>query len=279
MNPIISIFAQGTMGAGLAAVLTQHGISVVTALQGRSKASAERAQSAGMRSVPVEQLVDADIILSVLPPAEALPFAERLAPQISAAGKKPLFVDCNAVSPQTVRDIGAVIIPTGADFADIGIIGMPPRLGAPSPRLYAAGSGMELLQSLNRFGLDVRPLQGPPGTASALKMSYGGITKGLIAIASAMILGADRADIGEDLRKELEQSEPELFASLSRRIDDMLPKAYRWVAEMREIGVFLGQDPASSSIYGGIADLYSRLAADVAGPGLEARALKHFFSK
>jgi L-threonate 2-dehydrogenase len=279
VNPVVSIFAQGAMGAGLAAALTQHGISVLTALEGRSAESAARARAAGMRSVPFERLADADLILSVLPPAEALPFARDLAPHLIATARKPLFVDCNAISPSTLQHVGAVIASTGTAFADVGIIGLPPHSGAPSPRLYAAGAGMELLESLNRFGLDVRPLHGAPGTASALKMSYAGITKGFTAIASAMILGADRAGIGADLRSELSQSEPELFASLTRRIQDMPSKAYRWVAEMREISEFLSEDSASSSIYDNIADLYSRLAADVLGTSSEAATLTRFFTR
>jgi L-threonate 2-dehydrogenase len=265
------------MGAGLAGVLSQHEVSVLTSLEGRSSASVARAQAAGMRSVALNELAGADVILSVMPPAEALPFARRMAPILQTAARKPLFVDCNAISPNTLHDVEAVIVATGTTFADVGIIGMPPKPGSPQPRLYSAGGGLELLMSLNQCGLDVRSLEGPAGTASALKMAYGGITKGLIAISSAMILGASRSEVAVYLRREFAQSEPQLFDSLSRRIRDMLPKAYRWVAEMEEISDFLSEDPASSEVYQGIAKLYDRLAQDVAGEAREADALTRFF--
>jgi 3-hydroxyisobutyrate dehydrogenase-like beta-hydroxyacid dehydrogenase len=277
MKPVVAIFAQGTMGAGIAGVLTAHGVSVITALEGRSAESAKRAHAAGMEAVAFDQLAHADIVLSILPPVEALPFARRIAPSLTQAAHKSLFVDCNAVSPDTVRAIEAVIAETGAPFADIGIIGLPPGQAAP-PRLYAAGAKLTQLSALNEFGLDIRPMEGPPGTASALKMAYAGITKGLIAVASSMILGASRAGVADALAAELNASEPQLFASLSRRIVDMTPKAHRWVAEMREISAFVRAEPGSAQMYQGAAALYEQLAKDAAGSHERSDALREFFS-
>jgi L-threonate 2-dehydrogenase len=276
MKPVVAIFAQGSMGAGIAGVLVSHGISVITALEGRSAESAKRAREAGMEGVAFDRLARADIILSILPPAEALPFARRIAHSLTQAPGKTLFVDCNAVSPDTVRAIGAVIAATGAPFADIGIIGLPPGQAAP-PRLYAAGAELTRLSTLNEFGLDVRTMEGPPGTASALKMAYAGITKGLIAVASSMILGASRAGVAGALAAELQESEAQLFASLSRRIAHMAPRAYRWVAEMREISAFLDAEAGSAQMFQGAASLYEQLAIDAAGSHERCDLLEQFF--
>ena len=124
MRPVVAIYAQGTMGAGIAGVLTANGLSVVTCLEGRSAESAKRAQTAGMEAASFDQLSRADILLSVLPPGDALAFAERIAPFLKRATQKPLYVDCNAVSPKTLNAIAAVIATTGASFADVGIIGI-----------------------------------------------------------------------------------------------------------------------------------------------------------
>jgi hypothetical protein len=51
MNPIVSIMAQGSMGAATEARLVEHGIEVRTILAGRSAGSAERAAKAGMKPV------------------------------------------------------------------------------------------------------------------------------------------------------------------------------------------------------------------------------------
>jgi 3-hydroxyisobutyrate dehydrogenase-like beta-hydroxyacid dehydrogenase len=183
-----------------------------------------------MTAVSPDRLVEADFILSILPPAHALTLARQLAPQLSAASRKPLFADCNAVSPATAREIETVIAATGAEFVDAAIIGLPPKPGTPSPHLYVSGVSATRLQSLATHGLDIRVLEGPNGAASALKMCYAGINKGVAAIATAMILAADRSGASTALYEEMSQSLPALLNGLDRQIPDMLPKAYRWVA-------------------------------------------------
>jgi 3-hydroxyisobutyrate dehydrogenase-like beta-hydroxyacid dehydrogenase len=122
----------------------------------------------------------------------------------------------------------------------------------------------------------VRILQGGIRDASALKMSYGGITKGMIAVVTTMVLAADRAGLASALERELAESEPMLRESFGRRIPDM-NKAYRWVDEMRQIRDFAQADPAAASIYAGAAELHTRIAADVSGPRQESDALLIFF--
>jgi hypothetical protein len=119
-------------------------------------------------------------------------------------------------------------------------------------------------------------LDGAIGAASALKMCYAGITKGLIAVGTAMLLAATRAGVADALRAELEESQRALITSLRRSVPGMFPKAYRWVAEMQEIAAFAGEDAAAAEIYRGAAELYARLARDVAGEGAEAGRLESF---
>jgi 3-hydroxyisobutyrate dehydrogenase-like beta-hydroxyacid dehydrogenase len=266
------------MGSGLAKTLTDHGVEVLTSLNGRSDASRARAASAGMRPVVPEGLAEADFLLSILPPSEAQPFAQSLAPILRHAVRKPIFADCNAISPDSVRSIAGILSGTGASFVDIGIIGLPPKSGYAGPRLYAAGEDAARLNVLNDYGLQVCVLGGGIGAASALKMAYAGITKGLIAVASSMLLAATRAGVADALEHELAMSESWLLESLARRIPDMLPKAYRWVAEMQQIRQFVGADPAAADIYEGAAKLYERLALDFAGERVETRAFGDFFS-
>ncbi len=108
--------------------------------------------------------------------------------------------------------------------------------------------------------------------ASALKMSYGGLTKGFTAIGTAIMLGAMRAGCAEALVQELSESRPQDLAWLTRQVPSMFPKAYRWVAEMEEISDFLGDDAASHDVYLGIARLYERLASGQDGTSQEAAA-------
>ena len=149
-----------------------------------------------MRPVPEAEIAKAAIILSIVPPSEAFGLAERLAPILSAARTKPLYIDCNAVSSATVTRIGAVITAAGAPFADAGIIGGPPMVGYDGPSIYflrcRTRRGRAAVALLSEGGLKMRHLDGPVGAASALKMSYASITKGLTGLATASILAASR---------------------------------------------------------------------------------------
>jgi putative dehydrogenase len=278
MKPTIAVIAPGAMGSGIARRLAEGGAAVPTLLDGRSAATVARAEAAGMQAADEATIAASDIILSIVPPGEAMALAERLAPALRAAPGKPVYVDCNAVNVETVQAIAAVIAPTGAGFADGGIIGGPPVPGGAGPVLYLAGADAARLGVLGELGLRIRVLDGPVGAASALKMAYAGINKGLTGLAAAMILAADRAGAGPALHAELADSQPQLLAKFERSVPDMYAKAYRWVAEMREIADFLGPDDPARLIYEGFAGLYERLAADVAGEKRDIAALDTFLT-
>jgi 3-hydroxyisobutyrate dehydrogenase-like beta-hydroxyacid dehydrogenase len=277
MPPLIAIIGTGAMGSAVAQRLVAHGCRVITELEGRSAASRQRARDAGMTAATRDQLATADFVLSIVPPAVATLVAEQLAPLLAAAARKAVYVDCNAVSPKTVGAIAAVIAPTGWAFADAGIIGLPPSEPGHTV-FYASGAAARRCAALGEYGLDVRVLDGPVGAASALKMSYAGMTKGVTAICTAMLLAASRAGAADALRAELSDSRPELLDWSRRNVPRMFPKAYRWVAEMEEIAEFAADDPATQQIYRGIARLYERLARDVAGPHADADTLAAFLA-
>ena len=116
MPPTVAIIAPGNMGAGVGKRLTENGVTVLTSLAGRSGASERRAREAGMKPVEDRALMDADFLLSIVPPGEALALAQRLVPVLRAANRKLTYVECNAVSPQTMRKIADVIAATGCPF-------------------------------------------------------------------------------------------------------------------------------------------------------------------
>lgn len=277
-KPVVAIVAAGSMGAAVGARLRARGATVLTSLDARSGVTRERARAAGMTAVSDEELVRADFVLSVVPPAVALPLAQRFAQSLASSPTKPVYVDCNAVSPATAQRIGDCITGAGGSFVDAGIIGPPPREGAPGPNFYASGSDASRFEALTEYGLEVRVLEAPIGAASALKMSYAGITKGLIAVASAMLLAATRAGVADALRAELEESQRSLIASFRRSVPGMFPKAYRWVAEMQEIAAYAGEDAAAAQVYRGAAELYARLARDLESAGIETGRLTAFLA-
>jgi len=111
MGIVIAVVAQGSMGSGVGKRLHESGAEVRTLLSGRSTASAERARAAGMRPMADERgLLDgADFFLSILPPGEAEALARRMAPALTVLARKPIYVDCNAISPQTAERVAATM--------------------------------------------------------------------------------------------------------------------------------------------------------------------------
>ncbi|QGY04436.1 DUF1932 domain-containing protein [Methylobacterium mesophilicum SR1.6/6] len=258
----IAVIAPGAMGSALGARLAERGARVLTSLDGRGAASRARAEAAGMLHAPEADLAGADLLLSIVPPADAEALAHRLAPALSAASSKPVYVDANAVSPETVRRIGGIVAATGTPFLDGAILGLPPKPGTTGPRVYVSGPDTAPAMVLRDLGLDLRVCPGGTGAASSLKMSYAGLNKGLTALAAIMIGAAERAGAGDALLAELAENEPALLARFARALPDMAPKAYRWAPEMEEIAAFLGPDAAGRQVFASYAVLYRRLAAE-----------------
>lgn len=279
MNPVVAVIAPGMMGAAVGGRLVENGLKVLTSLTGRSAETAARAKKYGLTAANDEEIAAADFILSILPPGDAVALAERFAPALKSSNSKPVFVDCNAVSPPTAEHVAAVIAPTGSSFVDAGIIGPPPKTGDAGPRFYASGPEAQRFAALKPYGLDVRVLPGPLTAASAMKMSYAGITKGTQALASVMMLAATRAGTADALFAELEGSQGPVLAWLKRSLAIMPPKAYRWIAEMHEIAEFVHEDPAGYELYTGAAHFYEQVARDFAGDKKEVGALLAFLNK
>jgi 3-hydroxyisobutyrate dehydrogenase-like beta-hydroxyacid dehydrogenase len=279
MSPVVAVIAPGAMGAGTGARLVERGLTVITSLTGRSPQTVARARKAGMRGASDEEIASADLFLSILPPGEALPLAERFAPLLKASNRKPVYVECNAISPPTVERIAAAIAPTGCPFVDAGIIGAPPRPNYDGPTFYGSGPEAERFAALAPYGLNIRVLDGPLSAASALKMSYGGITKGVTAIAAAMFLAATRGGSADALFRELKESQPNLLAWFSRQVPAMTPKAYRWVAEMEEVSGFTSENPETKDIYAAVARFYQHIARDFEGAQMDVSALKAFVER
>jgi 3-hydroxyisobutyrate dehydrogenase-like beta-hydroxyacid dehydrogenase len=260
----VAILGAGEMGAAVGRRLRECGARVTTSLAGRSADSVARVRDAGLEVVSDDDsfVRDADFVLSIVPPGVAVEVAERLRAPLARSRSKSAFVECNAISPATCRCIHRIL--EGTTFIDAGIIGGPPAAStqdpAKGPRFYASGGDAHLLKRLSPFGLDIAILDGPVGAASGLKLSYAGLTKGFTALCATMLAAAERDGLADALRAELARSQPGFLARLDRALPAMRPKAYRWVAEMRQIAEFVGAPEDGATIYEGAALLYQRVA-------------------
>jgi len=276
----VAIIGAGEMGAAVARRLRECGARVMTNLEGRSAASIERVRRAGIEVIDDDpRLADeADFILSIVTPGVAEQVVRRYCDLAHRSAGNPFFVECNAIAPSTVRRLHELC---RVRFIDAGIIGGPPAVGtqdpAKGPRFYASGEFAPELMRLAKYGLDIAVLDGPVGAASALKLSYAGMTKGFIALATAMIHAASREGLADALRDELARTQSGYLTRAERSIPDMFPKAYRWVAEMEQIAEFIGDDREGAAMYGGMARLYEWIASELKrGDSRDIAALAEF---
>jgi L-threonate 2-dehydrogenase len=262
-NIVVGLVAPGNMGAGVGGRIRRNGGTVRTSLAGRGPDSARRAREADLSTVETddELVAGADLILSIVPAAESENIARRLAPALTRASTKPVYVDCNAISPQTVQSTASIIAPTGCGFVDVGIFGPPPTADPESgPIFYAAGPQVDTFARLANFGLRVHDLGGPVGAASTLKLIHVGITKGFTAIAAAMILCASENNLDTILMEQISKGHPDMAHVMAHQMKGMFSKAYRWVGEMEELSEFAAPGSETSELYRVIAELYERLA-------------------
>lgn len=258
----IAVIAPGDMGHAVGRALGGHGHSIVTALDGRSAASRQRAAAAGMTDLGTLDavLAAADLILSILPPAEAEGFAQTVAAAMTRTGTRPVFADCNAVAPATVERIAATIAAAGAGFVDASIVGPPPGIGAP-PRFYVSGASAGDFAALDGKGIVVHVVGDAPGSASAVKMCYAALNKGRHALNTAVLLAAENIGVRDVLMPELAASQAGALKQMEGAIPWLAGNAGRWAGEMDEIATTFAAAHVTPHFHQGAADIYRLLAS------------------
>jgi 3-hydroxyisobutyrate dehydrogenase-like beta-hydroxyacid dehydrogenase len=262
----VGIMSPGDMGQAVALQIRANGFKVCTALEGRSDRTRALAREAGLTDVgSIRQLVaQCDVVLSIMDPGSAVDFARLAADGLRASGSNTLVVDCNAIAPETVRQIAGVIEQAGGRFLDAGIIGPPPR-GKAKTNLYVSGPGAGDLEQLAGPQLIVRAIGEGISHASALKMCYGALNKGTQALWLEVLIAAQRFGVADLLDEQLQHSQTERYNWALSQFPALPPKAYRWVPEMLEISKTLSATGMTAKMFEGAADVYRFVAATSLG--------------
>ncbi|MBU1205916.1 MAG: DUF1932 domain-containing protein [Proteobacteria bacterium] len=253
----VGLLSPGDMGHVVGQVLVDHGMQVLTCLQGRSERTRALTQKAKIAVAETygELVRKVDLVLSILVPAEAGKAARLVSKALRETGKKVVYVDCNAISPATARSVGKIIEEAGSRFVDAGIIGPPPRQKG-TTRFYASGADAEYFAGLKDYGLDVRVIGSKIGQASGLKMVYAAFTKGWIALSTELLVAAWHMGLYRNLVEEFQMSQAEPYGRMERGLPSMPPKARRWVGEMEEIAKTFQDLSLTPKIYQGAAEVY-----------------------
>ncbi|MEK7341612.1 MAG: DUF1932 domain-containing protein [Candidatus Binatota bacterium] len=267
----IGILSIGEMGYHWARLLASHEVEVLTYTKGRSEVTRKRAENAGVRFVPsLARLVsESDLVVCVAVPSAAKRVAAKVAKAlIKVERKNLLYLDANAISPMTAREIEQHLSPASANFVDGCIIGSAAKMGQGTV-VYVSGPQAALIQALEQFGFSVRLLGPEIAQASAFKIVYAGLTKGLQGLFVELLIGARKFGLLDEILQQYEESFPGLPGKVGQSIAALPVHAGRRAEEMKELiqtfahyGLKAVMAPATEKVLKSIAALEAGKASE-----------------
>ena len=233
----IGVLSIGEMGYHWAKILTARGVDVLTYAEDRSETTRKRAENVGVKCLPsMNQLVkEADLIVSIVVPSAAKKVAAKTSKAAIKTGRRDLlYLDANAISPMTAEDIGKTLSGGGVEFVDGCIIGSAAKMDKGAV-VYVSGPQAEKIQGLGSYGFSVKVL-GPAGAqASAFKVVYAGLTKGLQGLFVELLMAARSFGLLDEILKRYEESFPGLLDKVNASIVALRIHAGRRAEEMDEL--------------------------------------------
>ena len=258
----VGILYPGDMRHSVGKVLRGDGFPVVTSLFGRSERTRRLSRSAHFdECAGVDSLVDvADVILSIVPPAASLDVAGQVATAAQDMGKSPLFVEANAVSPMTVSAAKQIVLDAGCPFLDACIIG-PANDVRGRCVFYVSGTNAAQFVAVFDKSLAIHVLGDREGEASAFKMLFSGLNKGLVSVFSELIASAHQYGFIDDLLDCYRQLFPGIMDSLDWLVPTYPFHAARRAEEMGELAATLEYQGLSSVMARGMEQTLSAMGA------------------
>ncbi|MBE17329.1 MAG: hypothetical protein CMH79_01075 [Nitrospinae bacterium] len=256
----IGILSPGDMGHAVGKELKNNGFSIVTCLKGRSKLTKNYAKEAGFICLKTykDVLEESDLVLSIIPPKKSLDLAKEIAKEMKKIKSKPIYVDCNAISPKNAKKIKQIIVATGCTFIDSGIIG-PPPINTNTTRFYVSGLQLNKLKELETKRIQICPIGKEIGRASAMKMCYASLTKGTRALHAAVITLAEKHQLTKELKNEFLFSQKNIYKMMKKTQPRLPSVSGRWIGEMEEIADTFKEMGISPFFHLGAASIYSMM--------------------
>ncbi len=263
----VAILSTGEMGHMIASALGKHGLKVITCLSGRSERTARLAAKAGVLDLPTlkDVVAQADMVISVVVPSAAHPLAQAVA-KAMAGNKKPLFfADVNPISAKASVAIDRIITGAGGRYVDACIIGSSSQVGK-GTIFYASGPYAGVFAELNHFGLEVEVLGDLTGQASAFKILYAGLSKGVSSLMLELMLLSHGLGIREQITARYKATFPDIVRFMEENLPSLPFRAKRRSEEMEalcqtieEAGLTPIMAPASRRVLASVGELNLRM--------------------
>jgi 3-hydroxyisobutyrate dehydrogenase-like beta-hydroxyacid dehydrogenase len=285
----VGILSIGEMGFHWARVLKAHGVRVLTCAGERSETTRKRVMNAGVESVPsLDALVgEVELLVSIVVPFAAKKVAANVARAATQTRRADLlYLDANAISPMTAEEIAGILSAAGVEFVDGCIIGSAAKIDKGAV-VYVSGPQAARLEALGAAGLTIKLLGAEVAQASAFKVVYAGLTKGLQALFVELLMGARKLGLLDEIMKRYDDSFPGLLDKIAPSIVGLRTHAARRAEEMIELrqtfehhGLQVSMAPAAQRVLQAIADVDERAASEIGGrEGNLAETLERFFTR
>ncbi|MGH3071765.1 MAG: DUF1932 domain-containing protein [Gaiellaceae bacterium] len=257
----VGIVSPGAMGSAVGAAYGAAGSRVVTTVDGRSGRTRDLAREAGLELLADLDAVvaEADLVLSIAPPDQAVAIASDLAAAAERTGARPLVSDWNAVSPATARELARILSTAEVELVDGSISGGPPRADYRT-RVYVSGRRAPELAAGASERLDVRVVGDEIGIASAVKMCTASVYKGHTALLAHALLTASAHGVVAQVLDDLHDSFPRQIDRAARLLAVSATKADRYVGEMREIAATQASAGLTPALFEAMAEVYAALS-------------------
>jgi 3-hydroxyisobutyrate dehydrogenase-like beta-hydroxyacid dehydrogenase len=177
-----------------------------------------------------------------------------------AQRKDLLYLDANAISPMTAREIDGLFRRHGVEFVDGCIIGSAAKIDKGAV-VYVSGAQAARIQELEPYGLAIKVLGPTAAQASAFKIVYAGLTKGLQGLFVELLVGAKKFGLLEEIIARYEESFPGLLDRIAPSIVGLRIHAGRRAEEMAELKQTFNHHGMSAVVAPAIRKILQAIAA------------------
>ncbi len=180
-----------------------------------------------------EAISTGDVVLSMVTADQSHAAAEAAA---RSGIENRLFLDCNSSAPQTKQASSDVIQAAGGKFVDVAVLTpVHPALHG-TPVLVSGPHAEEAERTMSRLGMNVSVVEGPVGSASAIKLVRSIAVKGMEALSAEMLVAGRKLGVTDQVLASLDATYPG-FRWVERgayALDRMMVHGRRRAAEMEE---------------------------------------------
>jgi 3-hydroxyisobutyrate dehydrogenase-like beta-hydroxyacid dehydrogenase len=255
----VAIWHPGEMGAAVGRVLRGQHVDVVTCVEGRSAGTRERAAREGFLLAPslAASVTESDLVVSLVWPRAALATAERFAEACRASGGRPVYLDANATSPETKREIAARVAAAGCVCLDGALTSRSTQITTGGRFVLSGAVDDRLLELLRAF--DVVVVGDAVGDAAAVNMCRGLFVKGLTALFLDALGAAASRGVHAELVDLLAHRYPSTMEAIRRALPSYPRHLSRRLEELDEVRESRSVAGLPTDLLAGVVAALSRL--------------------